>query len=121
MNNYMVIATINTKDYVTMIPAESLGGAEHKILDLSICSKHGYAVTACMAFDLTAVQFGSDTLAGMLQNTLAVSFEELSIIIEKVNDELRKKVEAEKRMREITTQMIALQAEYDKAMKILNN
>ena len=121
MNNYMVISTIATEDYVTMVPAESLGGAEHKILDMSICSKHGYAVTACMAFDLTAVQFGSDTLAGMLQNTLAASFEEIAAIIENVNDELRKKEEAEKRIEKITKHMKALQNELDEAMKILNN
>lgn len=121
MNNYMVIATVEHKDYVIMIPAESLGGAEHKILDLSICSKYGYAVEGCMAFGLEAVQFGSETLAGMLQNTLAVSFEEISAIIEKVNDELRKKDEAEKRVNEITKQMKTLQTELDEAMKILNN
>jgi ABC-type transport system involved in cytochrome bd biosynthesis fused ATPase/permease subunit len=121
MNNYIVISTVDTKDYVTMVPANSLSEAEHKILDLSITTSHGYAVTACMAFDLTAVRYGSDTLAGMIENTLAASFEEISAIIEKVNNELRKKVEAEKKVNEITRRMKALQTELDEAMKILNN
>jgi hypothetical protein len=74
-----------------------------------------------MAFDPTAVRYGSDTLAGMIENTLAASFEEISGIIEKVNDELRKKVKAEKRVHEITKQLMTLQTELDEAMKSLNN
>lgn len=116
MKTYIVIARVNNIDYLTKVCADTDGGAEHKILDLSICGKHTYGVTSCMAYNKSTMKYDQFILNAL--EAQPVSFETLKEIIKKRNDEIRKSDEAEERIREIEKQIKALQMELESARAI---
>lgn len=117
MKAYMIIATVNGIDYLTKLNAESESSAEHAVLNLSICGKHTYGVTACMAYDDKAMKY--DTFIYSALQAKAVSFDELKELIEKRNAEIREKDAAEERIAQIEKQMKELTEELAKAREIL--
>lgn len=117
MKSYMIIATVNGIDYLTKINAESESSAEHAVLNLSICGKHTYGVTACMAYDDKAMKY--DTFIYSALSAKAVSFDELKEIIDKRNKEIAEKDAAEERIAQIEKQMKQLAAELEEARAIL--
>ena len=117
MKVFMIIATVNEIDYLSKVEAESLSGAEHAVLDLSVCGRHTYGVTACMAFGLDELR--TDTFIGSAIRANPVSFEELKEIIEKRNAEIREKDAAEESIRVIEKQIEALKKQLEKEKAIL--
>lgn len=117
MKAYMIIATVNGIDYLTKLNAESESSAEHAVLNLSICGKHTYGVTACMAYDDNAMKY--DTFIYSALSAKAVSFDELKEIIDKRNKEIAEKDAAEERIRQIEKQMKQLAAELEEARAVL--
>lgn len=117
MKAYMIIATVNGIDYLTKLNAESESSAEHAVLNLSICGKHTYGVTACMAYDDNAMKY--DTFIYSALSAKAVSFDELKEIIDKRNKEIAEKDAAEERIRHIEKQMKQLAEELEEARAIL--
>lgn len=113
---YMVIATINDIDYLSKIEAESLSAAEHAILDLSVCGKHTYGVTACTAY--SAVEMKLETFVYYAFGANPVSFNELKEIIKERNAEILEKDAAEERITKIEKQMKELQKELEEAKAI---
>lgn len=110
---YMVIAAVNVTYYLTKIEAESLFAAEHAILDLGVCGKHTYGVTACTAY--SAVEMKTDAFIGHALSAHPVSFDELKEIIKKRNAEILEKDAAEERISVIEKQMKKLQKELEEA------
>lgn len=94
MENFFVICTVNSVNYLTNVKAETNLSAEHKILDLGICGKHEYGVTGAQAFTQNETKLNSFT--DMIQNCECISYDELAQIIENVNDTIRKKDRIEK-------------------------
>lgn len=117
MKAYMIIATVNEIDYLAKLNAESESAAENAVLNLSVCGKHTYGVTACMAYDADAMKY--DTFVYRAINANPVSFDMLKEIIEKRNAEIREKDAAEKRISQIEKEMKALQEELAEAKAIL--
>lgn len=113
---YIVIAAVNNIYYLTKIGAESLSAAEHAILDLSVCGKHTYGVTACSAY--SAVEMKSDAFIGHALSANPVSFDELKEIIKKRNAEILEKDAAEEKISMIEKQMKKLQKELEEAKAI---
>ena len=99
MERYMVIATINGKDFMCSVDATSAYAAEHMILDLGICGKHKYGVEACMAYDAEAAK--TDTFIGAMLSANTVSWAEIVDIIDERNAEIHASDEAETRIAEI--------------------
>ena len=99
MERYMVITTINGKDFMCSVDATSAYAAEHMILDLGICGKHKYGVEACMAYDKEAVKTDTFISAMLFANT--VSWAEIVNIIDERNAEIRASDEAEAHIYEI--------------------
>lgn len=118
MKAYMIIATVNGTDYLTKVNAESESGAEHTILDLSVCGKHTYGVTACMAYDGKAMKY--DTFRYSALAAEPVGFETLKEIIAARNAEILEKDAAERRINEIEQSMKELQKELEQAKAILS-
>ena len=121
LTNYMVIATVNNVNYLVNIEAESLYQAEHKILDLSVCGKHTYGVTACTAYDAETMKMKTDTFVFFALYAKTISVDELFDIIDKRNEEIARKDEAEDRIKEIEDTMDKLQKELEDMKKILEN
>ena len=119
LTNYMVIAVVNGVSYLVNIEAESLYQAEHKILDLSVCGKHTYGVTACTAFDAETMK--TDTFVFFALYAKTISVDELFDIIDKRNEEIARKDEAEDRIKEIEDTMGELQKELEDMKKILES
>lgn len=119
LTNYMVIARVKDVDYLVTIEAESLYQAEHKILDLSVCGKHTYGVTACTAYDAETMK--TDTFVFFALYAKTVRTEELFDIIDRRNEEITRKDEAEDRIREIEDTMDKLQKELEDMKKILES
>lgn len=113
----MIIAKVNGVDYLTRVNAESESSAEHMILDLSVCGKHDYSVTACMAYDDKAMK--TDTFVYNALNALPTGFNALVDLIEKRNAEILEKDAAEEKIRTIEKQMKELQKELEEARTIL--
>lgn len=119
LTNYIVIARVDNVDYLVNIEAESLYQAEHKILDLSVCGKHTYGVTACMAYDAETMK--TDTFVFNALYAKTVRAEELFDIIDRKNEEIAKKDEAEDRIKEIEDTMGKLRKELEDMKKILES
>ena len=117
MKNFMIIATVNNNDYLTKVHAESESAAEHMILDLSVCGRHTYGVTACMAYDSDAMKYDQFRYSAISANP--VSFEALKEIIEKRNAEILEKDAAEEAIKRIEKQMKELQNQLAEAKAIL--
>ena len=117
MKAYMIIAKVNGIDYLTKLNAESESSAEHAVLNLSICGRHTYGVTACMAYDDKAMKYDHFIYSAL--QAKAVSFDELKQIIEKRNAEIREKDAAEERIAQIEKQMKALTDQLAEAKSIL--
>lgn len=117
MKAFMIIATVNSTDYITKLNAESNSAAEHAVLNLSYSGKHTYGVTACMAFDEKDMKY--DTFIYNALASKAVSFDELKALIEKRNAEIREKDAAEQRIEQIEMQMKALTEELAQAREVL--
>ena len=109
MENFFVICTVNSINYLTNVKAESNLSAEHKILDLGICGIHEYGVTGAQAFTKkeTKLNFFTD----MIQNCECISYDELAQIIETVNDTIRKKDCIEKLIIDKTNELKKLSKE----------
>lgn len=118
MTYFMVIATVKNINYLTKVKAESASSAEHMILDLSICGRHTYGVTACMAYNSDVMKYSNFIFSAL--DSEPVSFEVLKEIIEQRNAEIREKDAAEERIREIEQTMKNLQEELVKAHAILS-
>ena len=119
LTNYIVIAIVNDVYYLVNIEAESLYQAEHKILDLGVCGKHTYGVRACMAYDAETMK--TDTFVFNALGSKTVSAEELFDIIDRRNEEIARKDEAEDRIKEIEDTMDKLQKELVEMKKILES
>lgn len=115
----MVIARVGDVDYLVNIEAESLYLAEHKILDLGVCGKHTYGVTACTAYDAETMK--TDTFVFFALYAKTISVEELFDIIDRRNEEIARKDEAEDRIEEIKDTIDKLQKELEDMKKILEN
>lgn len=109
MKDFMVIATVGGVDYLTKVRANASAGAEHVVLDKGICSRYGYGVTACMAFDAKAMK--TDAFIGAALGAQPIAFDDLCKIIDSVNTKLAAKDAAESRLKEIEKQIEALRAE----------
>lgn len=114
---YMVIVKIMNDWYMTRVDASSLGGAEHKILDLGICGRHEYGVAGATAYDAKAMK--TDTFTSMAMIADPISMGELTEIIEANNARIKAKDEAEDRIREIEKQMKTLAEELEVAKRII--
>lgn len=117
MKAYMIIATVNGIDYLTKLNAESESSAEHAVLNLAICGRHTYGVTACMAYDDKAMKYDQFIYSAL--QAKAVSYDELKELIEKRNAEIREKDAAEERIAQIEKQMKQLAEELEDARAIL--
>ena len=117
MKAFMIIATVNGIDYLTKVSAETESGAEHAVLDLSVCGRRTYGVTACMAYGTDSMKY--DTFIYGAINANPVSFDELKTIIEKRNSEIREHDAAEERVAAIEKQMKDLQKQLEEAKAIL--
>jgi hypothetical protein len=91
--------------------------AEHKVLDLSICGKHTYSVTGCMAYGADGMKYDNFIFSALDANP--VSFDELEKIIEARNAEIMAKDEAEERIGQIEKQMKELERQLAEAKAIL--
>lgn len=114
MEKYIVIATVDDKDYMVKLEADSLSAAEHKILDQSVCGKHTYGVTACQSFGLKEMQNDHFASRALLAET--VSFDELSIIIRKRNEEIKrqdKREDDERRLAKLKEKIAELNRELE--------
>ena len=118
MNRYMIIATVNDKDYLTKVNAESAYAAEHLILDLSICGHHTYGVTACMAY--SDKEMNCDTFIYNALDAEPIGLDALTEIIEQRNAEIQKRDAAEDRIRDIERTMKNLQEELVQMQSILS-
>lgn len=114
---YMVIAKVLNDWYMTRVEAQSLAGAEHKILDLGICGRHEYGVAGATAYDAKAMK--TDSFIGMAMTADPISLEQLTEIIEANNVRIKAKDEAEDRVREIEKQMKTLAEELEAAKRIV--
>lgn len=118
MKAYMVIATVNEIDYITKVNASSELGAEHIVLDRSICGRHTYGVTACQAFNVEMMKFDSFVYSAI--DAEVVSLNELYAIIDKRNAEIKARDEAEDLIRENEKKIKELQAQIEEAKKVLS-
>ena len=116
MENFFVICTVNSINYLTNVKAESNLSAEHKILDLGICGIHEYGVTSAQAF--TKKETKLNFFTNMIQNCECISYDELAQIIETVNDTIRKKdhiekliISTENKLKEFTDELTKLKSE----------
>ena len=116
MKDYMVIATVNGIDYMTKVNASSELGAEHAVLDRSICGRHTYGVTACQAFDVEMMK--TDCFRFRAISSEVVSSNELFEIIDKRNAEIKAKDDAEDLIRENEKKIKELQMQLEEAKKI---
>lgn len=114
MEKYIVIATVDDRDYMVKLEADSLSAAEHKILDQSICGKHTYGVTACQSYGLKEMQ--NDHFASRALFAETVSVDELSIIIKKRNEEIKrqdKREDDERRLAKLKEKIAELNRELE--------
>lgn len=88
MKKFIIIPRINGIDYLTTVEAETLGGAEHKALDMGICGRSAYGVEGCMAFDEYGMK--TDTFISMALNAIPIEFNRLAEIITNRNNEIRR-------------------------------
>ena len=116
MEHFMVIAKVNGVEYLTNVTADSAYGAEHAVLDLGICGKHDYTVTACMAFDVKAMQF--ETFRCSAITAVPISFDDLRIVIDNRNAEIQQKDYAEERIMILTRQLEETQKALEHAKKL---
>ena len=116
MNNYFVIADVNSKSYIVKINAEGLGSAEHKILDLGYCGKQTYGVTGAMAFDSKGMK--TDIFINSALSAETVSYEDFVCIVAARNDEIMKADAKEKRIEELKKQIKSMS---DELNELLNN
>jgi hypothetical protein len=118
MKQFMIIAKVKDTEYLTKVNAESEISAEHMILDLSVCGRHTYGVTACMAYDAKAMKY--DTFIYSAINATPVDFETLTLIISDRNAEILEKDAAEHRIQEIENSIKELTKELEEAKRIFN-
>ena len=118
MKQFMIIAKVKDTEYLTRVNAESEISAEHMILDLSVCGRHTYGVTACMAYDAKAMKY--DTFIYSALSATLVDFETLTQIISNRNAEILEKDAAERRIKEIEESIKQLQEELEEARRIFN-
>lgn len=97
--NIMVIAKVNGINYLTNVQAVSLIEAEHTILDIGVCGRHGYGVEACIAFDSDGMK--TDTFIGEAMYSTPIELERLKEIIAKRNAEIMIKDVAETKVAEL--------------------
>ncbi|MBR6532974.1 MAG: hypothetical protein IKT44_00900 [Clostridia bacterium] len=117
MENYMVIAYVNGVNYMTKVEATSEYNAEHIILDIGICGKHGYGVDGCMAYGREAMK--TETFIASALNAKPISLEALTVKIEARNEEIRKRDNAEKEIERIQKQIKELEKQLEENKKIL--
>lgn len=111
MKKFFVICTVNNVDYLTNVLAESNLSAERKILDLSICGRHEYAVTNAQAF--TKIETKFNFFSDSIQKCECISFDSLSQIIESVNTNIREKDSIELSIERKTKQIKELEQELE--------
>ena len=117
MEKYIVIAKVNGTDYLTRTNAESEINAEHSILNWGRCSKFGYGVEACMAYNFDAMK--TETFRGHALNAEPVSLSELKSIIAERNAELIMKEQAESEIEKIEKEIKRLTEKLAEDKKIL--
>lgn len=114
---YMVVAAVKNDWYLVRVTANSLGEAEHKVLDLGICGRHEYGVRGATAFDAKGMK--TDTFIGMAMEAEPVSMEEFTEIVDAQNAWIKAKDDAEDKIREIEKQMKQLNDELEAAKRVL--
>ena len=119
MKHFMVIASVSGIDYLTNVESDTEYGAEHKVLDLGICGKHDYTVTACMAYDSHAMQY--ETFRYSAITATPISFNDLKIVIDNRNAEIQQKDYAEERIVELTKKLEETKKELDAAKKLFES
>lgn len=117
MKAYMIIATVNEKEYLTKVLASSESGAELVILNRSACGRHTYGVTACQAFDVDMMK--TDHFRWSAIKADPVSLTELEKIIEARNAEIKAMDAAEDLIRENEKKIKELQNQIEEAKKVL--
>ena len=122
MKSFYIIARVKEMDYLTKVSAETALSAEHMILDAGICGKHEFGCDACMAYDANAMK--TDAFIGAALHAEPVSLCELMEKIEKNNDRIKAKDDAEnayilkqKMVEEIRRQMEIAEKELIEAKK----
>lgn len=93
MKSFYIIARVKGMDYLTKVSAETAISAEHMILDAGICGKHEFGCDACMAYDANAMK--TDAFIGAALHAEPISLCELMEKIEKNNDRIKAKDDAE--------------------------
>ena len=114
---YMVIVMVDGITYLTKVDAESAYCAEHYVLDLGICGKHDYSVTACMAYDRKAMK--TDTFIGAALNAVPIGFGALSELIAERNEKIQERDKTEHRISVIEKQIAELSSELEAARKFM--
>lgn len=107
--NFIVCFGCNGRDFLTRVSASSLAGAEHIILDISVCGKHSCGVSYAQAFDSESIK--TDTFAAMALSASPVSMSDAKLTIESYNSIIREQDAREKRISELTAQIDAMQEE----------
>lgn len=122
MKSFYIIARVKEMDYLTKVSAETALSAEHMILDAGICGKHEFGCDACMAYDANAMK--TDAFIGAALHAEPISLCELMEKIEKNNDRIKAKDDAEnayilkqKMVEEIRRQMEIAEKELIEAKK----
>lgn len=122
MKSFYIIARVKEMDYLTKVSAETALSAEHMILDAGICGKHEFGCDACMAYDANAMK--TDAFIGAALHAEPISLCELIEKIEKNNDRIKAKDDAEnayilkqKMVEEIRRQMEIAEKELIEAKK----
>ena len=108
---YSVIARVAGKMYMVEVASTSNGGAEHIVLDLSVCGRHTYSVEGSQAFRLD--EQDTDTFKGMSAHAQAVSMEVFTAIVAERNAQIIRADRHEDELREKTARIAKLRAEVD--------
>lgn len=117
--NFLVIAKVKGVDYLVNVTADSLGEAEHVILDMGVCGRHCYSVQSSRAFDVKTMKSSTFIVEALSCST--VSFGEILEIIQNRNSEILAADKAEDDILAIKQKIKALKAELEQAEKTFNS
>ena len=111
MEVFSVIARVAGKSYMVEVASTSSGGAEHILLDLSVCGRHAYGVEGSQAFRLD--EQDTDTFKDMSACAQAVSMEAFTAIVAERNAQIIRADRREHELREKTARIAKLRSEVD--------
>ena len=97
MAKMYVVTRVAGKAYLIKTEAESMGGAESKILENAVCgAMNEYSIEAAQAFDEKSMK--TDTFIWMALEAEPISMEDFKEIVEKRNEELIERKKAEEKL-----------------------